>query len=453
MKKLLFLDQLGVDASSGFTRKLHQPRKRTGPPLLTADQPWEHGNMQLYGSVIHDGSNGYHLWYSTIRKPFHIVLCYAHSDDGFNWTRPALDLFPEKRRRTNIVLNCDVHGPAVILDHTDPNPDRRFKLVAGKSPSQCIGIFTSPDGIHWQPLAREPQLPFEPDSPMSFFRRPDGRYVITHRAMGWRRRICRSESWNLKTWSSEPRMILEPGPADPPHVQFYGMGTFCYGDLEMSTLWIFHTDTDEPNGGQMCGYQDAELAYSRSGHAWHRVAPDEPFIPHGAARTWDRGNLQCASQPVLLDDEIRFYYVGTNVDHASHWELLPQQAALGVATIKPDRFVGMHVGERRGVLVTELLRGNRPAWYVNAKIQRGGELRAALLDANRKPLPGCHETDCQPVTGDHLAAKLTWRKSPTPEQLKKGVRLRVTASKTALFSIAAGAADETYVYHHFESFR
>ncbi|HRU06421.1 MAG TPA: hypothetical protein P5137_11680, partial [Candidatus Brocadiia bacterium] len=320
MRKLLFFDCREIESIRNFERVLQPAVKCRRNPLLIADRPWENGNFTLYGSVIKVPGKPFQLWYSVIHKPWYIYLCYAESEDGLQWTRPLYDIVKHKGRKTNIVLDGDVHGPAVIHDPADPNPNRRYKLAAGLAPSGCIHICHSPDGVHWTRATRFPVIGTNPDCPMAFFRMNNGRYAAHHRVYGLGRRVCRSESWDLLNWS-EPRMVMEPDAGDPPQVQFYGMGAATYGDYEIGTLWMFHTDPDEPGFGKMKGYQETELAYARSGFAWHRLAQGTPFIPHGRKGQWDQGCLQCASQPVFLEDEIRFYYAGTDAFHSTRWEL------------------------------------------------------------------------------------------------------------------------------------
>ena len=448
MQKLLFFDYRGLDVVRNFQRQLQHPVKSRHSPLFVADQPWENGNMQLYGSVVKPPDGPFQLWYSTIQKPWWIRLAYAESDDGITWHRPCFDIYKFRGRKTNVVLTDDVHGPAVIRDPADPDPTRRYKLVTGMSPSNCIKLFFSPDGIRWRPLAREPQIPSEPDSPMAFLRTADGRYAVHHRARSWARRICRSDSFDLKTWS-EPRMVLEPGPADPAQLQFYGMGAATYGPYEIGTLWPFHTDEDELGRGHMNGYQETELTYSRSGYAWHRIDPGNPFIPHGRADAWDGGNLQCASQPVFLKNEIRYYYMGTDMRHKRHWELDPQTAGLGFARLKPDRFLALKSGKTIGELLTVAFVPEGGRMFINASTGKNGWIKASLLDDSGKPLPGFRETACHPISGNSTALRVCWRKNeevPTDRPLRFCLRTK----EAKVFSIYFVGPNEKPVYYQFK---
>ena len=454
MTRFLFFDYRELETVEGFARELQQPTKHPGNPLFVADAPWEHGNMQLYGSVVKAPGKPFQMWYSTIRRPWRIYLAYAESDDGLTWRRPLLDFYEFEGQRTNIILTNDPHGTAVIYDPDDPREDARYKLVAGAEPSGCICAFRSPDGIRWTPVRRHPVLPTNPDCPMGFLRARDGRYVVYHRLHGYGRRVFRSESWDFRFFTGEPRMVLEPDAGDGPQIQFYGMGSSQYGSYELGTLWIFHTDPDELGGGKMRGFQQTELAYARHGTAWHRAAQGSPFLPHGGPEAWDCGNLQCASAPVTLDGEIRYYYMGTTQCHQRHWELEPQTAGLGLATLKPDRFVALRAGDRPAELLTVAFTPPSPKLFVNAATDRGGWLRVEVLDVEGHPIPGYEADASEPITGDSLAHEVRWpRADPAAFPVGQPTRLRVRAENARLFSLSITDPDETPDYRRFRAAR
>lgn len=455
MIKFLFFDWRETETVKGFTRQIEQPVKHPANPFFIADQPWENGNMQLYGSVIKAPGRPFQAWYSTIKKPWWIYLAYAESDDGIEWRKPLFDIFKHRGRKTNIVLTPDIHGPAVIYDAADEREDWRYKMIAGAAPSNCICAFKSADGIRWEQVGRAPVMSTHPDCPMGFLRLRDGRYVAYHRFVPFSgRRVTRSESWNFRQWTSDPRIVFEPDAGDPPQIQFYGMGVFPYGGYELGTVWIYHTDTGDTGPGKMCGYQETELAYCRTSYAWHRAAQGQAFISHGSGEDWDHGNLQCASQPVLLDDEIRFYFMGTTMRHKVHWELDPQRAGLGMATMKPDRFIALAAGKTPAELLTVSFGVPTSNLFVNARTARDGWVKVEALDAAMQPLKGFEAAQCMPITGDSTSAPVRWRGADIfTAAAGKPIRLRVTARNARLYSIFATDPNETPVYHKFRAVR
>jgi len=450
MIKFLFFDYREIETIQGFTKILEQPLKCQNP-IFIADAPWENSNMQFYGSVIKVPDKPFQMWYTFVHKPWHMYLAYAESDDGIIWHRPLLDVFKFNDEKTNVIMTENPHGVAVIYDRTEQRDDWRYKMVAGTDPSGCICAYRSADGIHWRSIRRFPVIGTNPDCPMGFLRAPNGRYAVYHRLYGYGRRVFRSESHDFIYWDSEPRMVFEPDAGDPPQVQFYGMGSTAYGPYEIGTLWLFHTDSREYGTGKMRGYQEAELTYARSGYAWHRLGQGTPFIPHGQEGDWDQGNLQCASAPVYLDDEIRYYYAGTDMFHKTHWELEPQRAGLGMASVKPDRFAALQTGNDIAELLTCTFTLPSMRVFINASTAENGWVRIEILDAEARLIEGFTENDCASITGDSISHSVQWKGSS--DLTGKAVRFRVRAKNASIYSIYIVGTNETPVYYRFSTVR
>lgn len=459
MKKLLFFDYRELEYVEGFARAVESPVKHPDAPLLKPDLPWERGNLQMFGSVLRGADGRFRAWYEVVEAPWRVRLAYAESDDGLRWHKPELDVFRDGGQATNIVFDGEPLGSAVIEDREDPRPEYRFKLLTGAAPSGCVSAFHSADGMHWESARMfggrvQPVIATAPDCPIGFLRAPDGRFAAYHRMAGYGRRVFRSESWDFAHWSGEPRMVLEPDAGDPPQTQFYGLGACAYGPYEVGTLWIYATDPEDRESGKPHGLQTPELAYARAGTAWHRVDQGAAFIPNGAAGEWDCGNLQPASQPVLLDDEIRYYYAGTNVRHSRHWELEPQEAGLGMARLKPDRFVALRSGEGPAELGTIAFKPPSVDVFVNARTAADGEVRVELQDAETRPLAGFTAADCRPINGDSTAHRVEWRGAGQAEApVGQPTRVRVTARRASVYSVFVTEPGETPVYHQFEGLR
>ena len=82
MKKLLFFDYRELEHLDGFTRAVEPPVKHPDAPLLTPNEPWAHGNMQLFASVIQAADRRFRAWYEVVEAPWTVRLAYAESDDG-----------------------------------------------------------------------------------------------------------------------------------------------------------------------------------------------------------------------------------------------------------------------------------------------------------------------------------------------------------------------------------
>lgn len=437
MIKFLFFDLQEVECARGFTRRLNRPTKHGQNPIFLPDAPWESRNMTLYGSAIVLDDGMFKLWYTTTHVDGGSYLAYAESDDGISWRRPLLDIYPYEGQKTNLVF-AKPHGASVIFDEDEPREAWKYKMLTGAPPSGCIYAYYSHDGIHWQRVGAGPVIGTRPDCPMGFHR-VDGRYVVYHRVWGHGRRIFRSESWDFRHWS-EPRMVLEPDASDEAQVEFYGLGVRAYGPYEIGTLWIYHTDEDDFGIHKMNGYEDAEFAYTRFGYAWHRAAQNEPFITSGDADAWDCGNIQCASAPLYLPNEIRYYYAGTNVRHKPGWEREKQTSGLGVAAQRPDGFISMEAGSVPGEIITRAFKLPSTDVWLNAVTGTEGWVEVGLLDQGGTPIKGFD----RPVRfiGDETAHRVQWMHdegSASPSgQL---ARLRIRAQNAEVFSVAVGERD------------
>ena len=142
MKKLLFLDYRELEYVEGFARAVESPVKDAGAPLLRPELPWEHGNMQMFGSVLRGADGRFRAWYEVVEAPWRVRLAYAESDDGLDWRKPELDVFRDGGQATNIVFDGEPLGSAVIEDREDPRPEYRFKLLTGAAPSGCVSALS-----------------------------------------------------------------------------------------------------------------------------------------------------------------------------------------------------------------------------------------------------------------------------------------------------------------------
>jgi hypothetical protein len=110
----------------------------------------------------------------------------------------------------------------------------------------------------------------------------------------------------------------------------------------------------------------------------------------GGLGEWDRGVISPpTTDPILVGDELRFYYTGRNQLHSTRWKfedepkLLPAmpspRGALGLATIKRDRFVAMEASYKPGILRTKPFIHDGGTLHVNSAVKFGA-LTVSLLD-------------------------------------------------------------------------
>jgi hypothetical protein len=92
-----------------------------------------------------------------------------------------------------------------------------------------------------------------------------------------------------------------------------------------------------------------------------------------------------------------------------------------------------------------------PRFWVNARTQATGSIRAEIAGVEGNALPGFGIDDAAPAAGDSCWHALRWRGNPDPSRLaNREIRLRLEATEATLYAIAAGSEDEVRRYWDFE---
>ena len=447
MIKFLFLDYWTLEYVRGFERRMEQPVKYTGNPILRPERPYEYKRVHLYGTALRDPESGqFKLWYSTHDSKENIAyLCYAVSDDGYGWTRPDLDVVPG----TNIVLDRDekTHGPSILLDPEDPDPSRRYKLLMRPGRTPAILAYFSPDGVHWRKAQEEPVIQANSDCHIGLYRDPKtGLYQASHRADCPDRRVWRTESEDFIHWRRSV-LSLEPDVNDPPQTQIYGMQMSPYGSFVMGWISMFNTWESDFGWAKMDGTMDVQLAHSRDGYCWHRTALGQRFIPLGEEGAWDAQCVIPSTAPILLDDETRFYYSGSPYHHGGPYDVEPE--CIGAASLRVDGFVALSVGEEVGELLTRPFALREPEIFVNADASRG-ELKVEVCELSGTAVEGFALSQCRPLHADGIAQRVTWAEGADRSRIVNWpIRLRVRARRTDLYSIWMPNGDREPRYWQF----
>ena len=139
----LFIDDHEIAYRRGLTRFIERPHRIQPNPVLTADHPWEQTRINLWGSVYWDDQQDcFRMWYLVDNKGrrdrFENSLCHATSPDGVTWTRGAYTHVDHPAGDTTSIVYGErrqpevrrLGPPTVLLDPLEPDPNRRYKLVA-----------------------------------------------------------------------------------------------------------------------------------------------------------------------------------------------------------------------------------------------------------------------------------------------------------------------------------
>jgi hypothetical protein len=473
-RTLLFVDDHDILYRSGTTRVLHPAKRHSDQALIAQTKPWEVAIG--WTSIYRNPQTGkYQLWHQAYAgkragdKKFECVVCYAESQDGITFTKPDLDLFPFKdAARTNIVLigtggYGDRYCNSVLVDANEKDPDRRYKMAyydwmkdgAREYPGLCVAF--SPDGIHWKkhlqgplyrtsyggrglppPFAdedgyRETPVPDKPvrktwsyplvmaDAVDVFYDPRRAEYVIYGKmwmdapdgGAAWKHGMGRIASKDFLRWS-RPQFILAPDDQDSADVEFHTSPVFFYSDRYFCLNQIFYR--------RLQGAIDIELMTSADGLRWDRHFRDQPFLGRSRAGLFDSRSLFTNSTPVVLEDEIRFYYGAYNQSPVGGVKSAPgERSGVGMAAIPRDRFAGL-----RPVPKSEQPTLRRPLENVGQVTLKplnltgcreivlnadatNGTVRAELLNEDGYRIRGYSQEDAIALEGDSLRHKVAWK--------------------------------------------
>ena len=278
----LLVDQMLVRETCGVSFTMLLGEKHPGNPIMAATEPWEGWNIELFGSVLYDeDENLFKMWYvgqgAGLFPPGDYPTMYATSRDGIHWEKPLVGTITGRdgRRRHNVVSL--VQQPNVIKDRREPDPRKRYKMIAWVDDPQSekgFYTYTSPDGFAWKQfspgriaLHHLPTVPKEvpdADNIIGYYDERRGTYIAFPKIMvkvgGFYRRSYRvMYSRDFETWS-EPQLVLTADPRDDAgmlwrieqsrplleasddpslmRTEFYGLGVYPAESCTLGFLWI-----------------------------------------------------------------------------------------------------------------------------------------------------------------------------------------------------------------------
>lgn len=487
-RTVLLVDDHEVLYRAG-TRRVLQPLQRwkENPVIRGREKPWEIAIGWM--SVHRQPETGlYQLWYQAFsgdraqNKTRRCVVCYAESKDGLHFTKPDLHLFDYNGAPGgNIVLvanggRSDRYGAAVLVDPRDPDPQRRYKMayydfcvVDGvERPGLCVAF--SPDGKHWNkhataPLLRafygdyEEPVPFMDEKgrpwavPLSISDATDAMFDPVRQVfalygkmwidgpgggMGWKHGIGRTESRDFLQWS-RPQLLLTPDDEDDPALEFHTAPVFWYEGCYFALI----QDLNRGKGG---GVIDIELGLSRDGLRWDRPFRKTYFLPRSPGRGFDSGALLTCATPVVLEDEVRFYYGGYS-DGATGGDDYALTTGVGMATLRRDRFAGLQSVERsaQASLRTALEHVGQVTLKpldltpyrhltVNADAS-GGSVRVELLNEEGLRIRGFSREEAIPLRGDALRHPVRWKDQPEGHWPSGRIHVRLHLERATVFAV------------------
>lgn len=487
-RTILLVDDADVLYRSG-TRRVLLPfeRWKENPVIKAREKPWE---IAIGWMSVHrqPDTGRYQLWYQAFSgdraqdRTRRCVVCYAESPDGIRFTKPDLNLFDYNGSPGgNIVLlanggRSERYGASVVVDPLEANPARRYKMAyfdfakdqGQEYPGLCVAF--SPDGVRWTkhpqaPLLRafygdfEEPVPFvdEPGrpwaNPLSASDATDAFYDPVRRVfaiygkmwidgpaggMGWKHGLGRTESPDFLSWS-RPQLVLTPDDADPPETEFHTAPVFWHAGRYFALIQVL-------NRGAGGGVIDIELAVSLDGLRWERPFRKPFVLPRSPGRRFDSGALLTCATPIILENEIRFYYGGYS-GGATGDDDYSLTSGVGFATIRRDRFAGVEALERSAqaslrkalehvgqITLKPLDLGPFHRLTLNADATAGA-IRVELLSEEGRRIRGFSRDDAVPVRGDALRHPVRWSGQAEGRLPPGRVMIRVHLEQATLYAV------------------
>ncbi|MBI4623032.1 MAG: hypothetical protein HY736_07405 [Verrucomicrobia bacterium] len=425
-------------------------RKPAQNPVMIAQMPWEKGGV-YWGSVIRSQVDGkFKFFYSTdfpgeqegavlvdnsMQGKNHCVVCYAESDDGLTWRRPALNLyFQDQFPGNNIILAWASYyndSASVIEDLRETDPQKRYKMlmfhIDTKNKDLSGGcLFVSPDGLRWTFTGTV--LPAQDASSLWQDKRTGRYYAFLKDRQGNNRSRMLAYSDDFKNWS-EPQWIFTPDHGDHDGTNFYNQAAFTLGGRTLGFLNLYDLTTQTTW---------VELIESGDNINWRRMPSRPHLLQPGVPGTYDSGGAYVGlAEPILVGDEYRYYYYASADRHdaADVGGDPAMRPSLAFATFKKNRLVGQQT-EHDGSFAT--LPFVCPGGRLFLNFVCHGEVTVSI---KRPGYGGEYEgfttAECVPVTGDSLRQEIVWKNHATVEALKgKYIRIKVAGKNVVAYSAA-----------------
>lgn len=465
----LFIDDFLIETMSGLRRQLHPFRKHQRNPIFQAQVPWEEGWADPFMStVVYDRSERcFKMWYRC--GPRHSLKAFAVSEDGVHWQRPDIAASTWNEFDHHNLLGFDGQiaiwkkpGNNVQFNPNAERPQDRYQSLFYQH-GKTYGVSRSRDGITWsQPETVRPaygdvvSLIDDPSQDNYLF---FPKYMREHDGF-----VRRSFAATTLNQLDDPFTAAFPFLAGHREDGLVGEAACrAFGSLlpDVTQLSQFHSEIYSvtaipyegiivalydlwPVIGNREGPLDMPMKVSRDMQTWTDVDFPRRALSIGRFGEWDSGMVYGANTMLVVDDEIRLYYLGANMGHCTN--VLPMtrpyhSLGVGLATLRLDGFASLRPFENQTGTVTTrpmVLQGQQ--LFLNADCRTGGWIKVELLDADDRPLPGFTMAECEPVQGDSLHHCVRWKNNrPLSAATPSPIRIRFTVRNADLYSFRAGS--------------
>jgi len=442
--ELLFESRLDIKWKSGKVNVVQGRGEIMPQPVLTGDSFIDGGGVSIYGSVLRDGGR-FRMWYQAYPKDWDgqsnsAWVCYAESDDGLNWNKPALNIV-EYGGGPNNLCNLGVHSPSVFIDPEAP-PSHRYRATGCVDPGKPVNhpglkragyyTFHSADGLYWEADSLEPAWD-SVDVITSVYHPRQGRGIVAMKfnpmVRGFMRRVIYNAELRDGRWSPAHPALIPDEFDDVCAIargystgDYYGMAMLPAGSGTAGMIWQFRHRLPRPPspGSGQFGSTDITLAYQAMPEGcWEHQAGRPDFISC-ASREWTRGGVYSASCPVDVGDEHWLYVTGSSHSHAWSYdekgekiEKASRQRAeqghskIGLARWPKWRLFGFQADPEGGLTFETHAPDGPSDLYLNYACEPDGHIDINLTDNTGAELLDT----AQRLTGDAVEGKVTWEKN------------------------------------------
>ncbi|TMV43844.1 hypothetical protein FE783_34330 [Paenibacillus mesophilus] len=439
----MFVDNWLIEERQGTELRVTPPVKRE--VVMKFDQPWE-GNTVCYFTVIQDEGKIRLYYRGNARADDHDdrqVTCYAESEDGVQFAKPALGVYEyEGSGKNNIIWRgLESHNFAPMKDVSPAAAkESLFKAVGGVAPrgtpwtKGMLNALHSQDGIHWSKMEEHPVITDQPfDSHNIILWDPNieayrcyARYWTEQKV----RAVHSSVSPDFRTWQP---FELNTYDADVPIEHFYtNASVVCPGaeHMYLSFPKRFVESRKKVAEHPVSGLSDTVFMSSRDGLHWDRTFPEGWLRPGHDRKNWTERSSMIAHGIVQLETEPELFSL--YVTEHYRWD----DVQLRRVTVRKHGFGSLHGGYRGGEATTRPLvfSGNR--LLLNYATSAAGSIQVELTDESGRPLEGYAAADMETLYGDELEGVVRWRNGEDVSALAgKPVRIRFLLSDADIYSL------------------
>jgi len=488
---LLAIDDVSLTFKKNVGIYLSKPNVRPEPVLFPSPMESNAPDNQaayFYGTVLFDEGK-FRMWYyaghrgknpdwpprmmqQVAKQPewfsggecnnYQGPLCYAESDDGITWTKPALGqvLFKGSNENNALALpHTSVSGATVIKDMDDSDPARRYKMIYQFFPDRSdpvideygnittVALAVSPDGLNWTVTGMPFLNQFVEHS--SFIKHNDY-YILHYHAVGTKAFYCAEGgtpcgrtgvarvSPDFRFWPdliAKSFALPEPedrnlrgqsGLYDQVHL---GVGATSFGNVCVGLYGLWHNADFDKAFEKISG--DFGLLVSNDGIHFREPVEGHRFLRReDSLATPVPGHnfntvLTQANGILNVGDETRIYHgrwrnAGGHVEDDKY-----SSGEIALATLPRDRWGALRLnpGSNEGIVCSApiILPDTVKCIVVNGDIVAG--LKVDILDEQFNPIPGF--TNGRINGEDGLDCGVEWQGHTLADLAGQTVRLQI----------------------------